>query len=73
MGEEHVPPAPGWVAVAPPPVVGGDVSENQLLKRMDPSLLRGVSLSVCLSRFGQHWSSHAHSMYEVTRDYDPGL
>ena len=53
--------------------VGQQVSpaENQLLKRLDASMLRGVSLSVCLSGWGKHFSSNpSQSMYQVqARDY----
>ena len=50
----------------------GVATENQLLKQLDASLLRGASLSTCLSGFGHHFSSNAaDSMYEVqSRDYN---
>eukprot|EP00438_Fugacium_kawagutii_P013271 Skav218302 [mRNA] locus=scaffold2388:135156:136778:+ [translate_table: standard] len=48
------------------------LTENGLLLDLDVSLLRGVSLSTCLSGWGRHFSTQsAHSMYEVQHhDYD---
>ena len=45
--------------------------ENQLLKGLDASLLRGVSLSDCLSGWGKHFANNsAQSMYDIQRrDY----
>lgn len=53
------------------PAVPASPAENLLLKPLDASMLRGVSLSVCLSGWGKHFSSNpSQSMYQVqARDY----
>lgn len=54
-----------------PEKVGASKHDNQLLKGLDASLLRGVSLSDCLSGWGKHFAQNSgQSMYDIQkRDY----